>query len=293
MPIVTPSGATGGGGGLAFTGWTEDSADPANVSTNGGGLDLGIGNLQQESDLYATILQPGGITLTAIGDDNHGIGLSLSGGVFIYPPDATAINVAADPGNPCIAADGEYGATVALDAGGLTIQNLPTADPGTSGALWDNAGIPSFSKAGTAHANAYLFTAAQGIIPATGSGVLDGTALTGKVGASATSLPSVVAAASAVAQTNDAQIAYIPASSDFFDVTATLACANTLGTQFATAIVTATLSPGTASWVPDWTTATFTQVAGVDLTYDGASATISSTAGGVFVASLSISGSWD
>lgn len=57
MGLVPPT--SHGGGGLAFTGWTEDASDPANVSSNGG--ELTVGGLTTES------IDTQGNTITAEG----------------------------------------------------------------------------------------------------------------------------------------------------------------------------------------------------------------------------------
>lgn len=122
---VLSQGVPGGGGGLP-TGWTVNDPDPGVLNGgDDGGLILGSdGN--NEAALAADSLEfaDGSGSDVAIGHN----------GVTSAPADA-----------PCLTADGANGATVALDAGGLPVVNLPSADPHIAGALWNNAGTPAIS----------------------------------------------------------------------------------------------------------------------------------------------------
>jgi hypothetical protein len=63
------------------------------------------------------------------------IGCGPDSGFFANPP----------AGNIAFSASGSKGATVAVDAGGLAIINLPTVDPVIAGALWNDGGTPAIS----------------------------------------------------------------------------------------------------------------------------------------------------
>jgi hypothetical protein len=111
---------TSGGGGSLPTGWTQDASDPANVNTHGGSLFA--------RGAFAQI----GVETE---DETTGTHMGATTGIASVP----------DADNIAFRASGSAGATVALDAGGLTIINLPTVDPGIAGALWNNAGTPAIS----------------------------------------------------------------------------------------------------------------------------------------------------
>lgn len=131
----TQIGGGGGGGGLALTGWSEDSGNPADVATNGGALDLGDGNVHaQDGTGNVAGIEPSGTVFVngAAGDlyvIQAGVGITSQ-----PPPDIAAFT-----------AFSENGGTVAMDAGGLSIINLPTSDPHIASALWNNAGTPAIS----------------------------------------------------------------------------------------------------------------------------------------------------
>lgn len=97
---------TGGGGGLALTGWTEDDSDPANVNTNGGVLfgDDGTNNFD---------IEPGVFGIESDTTEEHYFAQMGVGFVSVPGTDGTAY-----------AANASGGGTVALDAGGLIIQNV-------------------------------------------------------------------------------------------------------------------------------------------------------------------------
>lgn len=136
---------SGGGGGLALTGWTEDASDPANLASNGGNLDLGAGSLSIES---GEILID---NFTNFGEFRSGAAVvgSDSGaeGAETYAMRVGhGVTAAAPPGTAAFTALTAAGATVAFDANGLAIINWPTVDPHIEGALWNNAGVPTFSS---------------------------------------------------------------------------------------------------------------------------------------------------
>lgn len=117
-------------GGSLPEGWTQ-SGSPANVETHGGSLSTGaaggisIGNDDPPDPATLSLTEPAGDGIvTATGAE----------GVQSFPTGTTAY-----------AASGANGATVALDAGGLAIINLPAADPHIAGALWDDGGTPAIS----------------------------------------------------------------------------------------------------------------------------------------------------
>lgn len=95
------------------TGWTQDVADPANVDSHGGALELGGGGVNSNNGAIQTLLSPvsGGIFVTA-----------LSGaGVILTPDGVTSI---AEGSGPCFTADPAKGATAALSGGGLPLTQV-------------------------------------------------------------------------------------------------------------------------------------------------------------------------
>lgn len=112
----------GGGGGLP-TGWTQDASNPANV-------DAGNGGLSAEAN--------GG---TAVFGGNS-IGISGNGE---FSASRNGIIQMGSNGGATLRVVSSHGSTIALNAGGLPVTNLPTSDPGISGALWNNAGVPAIS----------------------------------------------------------------------------------------------------------------------------------------------------
>ena len=130
--LVNPDGTEtqlpggGGGGGLALTGWTEDDSDPAFVEGGAGGLDFDDGT--NGAAISAVVV-------VVASEAGEAYNMRLGNGI------TSASTISA----PCFSAYDTAGATVALDAGGLPVVNLPAADPGIPGALWNNAGIPAIS----------------------------------------------------------------------------------------------------------------------------------------------------
>lgn len=110
-------------GGVFFSGWTSDFADPSVVSTNGGSLFMDDGTNQ-------AIYSP---TQASISDDGAG-----QEGYFIGV--GLGIQSASPADVPAFQAQNADGATVALDCGGLTIINLPTSDPHIATALYTTGG---------------------------------------------------------------------------------------------------------------------------------------------------------
>lgn len=109
-------------GGLP-TGWTEDASNPANVTTNGGNLDLGTsgnitlasGQITNDDGSNQGYVQPGQVGAESrTTAEQYFMGVSV--GVGSTPP----------AGVPAFSAvDGALGATVAFDGGGLTVENAP------------------------------------------------------------------------------------------------------------------------------------------------------------------------
>lgn len=150
MSLTPPSSHTSGG--LAFTGWTEDSSDPANVDSGGGDLTLESGALTAHGGVFTTggaVTLAGGNLVTDDGTNlgrvaanllrtesdttNEGYEARIGSGITSSPPAGVA-GFTVDP-----SASG----TIALDAGGLVVigfQGLPTTDPGSPGALYTTAG---------------------------------------------------------------------------------------------------------------------------------------------------------
>ena len=128
-------GSGGGGGGLP-TGWTQ-AGDPADVSTQGGGLYVGTGDLDTPtSDYVYAGPSPGQFGVSDMaGVENYSVGVGV--GIVSVPTSNAGNAFRADPTG---------GGTVALDCGTLPIVNLPTADPHIAGALWNNAGTPAISS---------------------------------------------------------------------------------------------------------------------------------------------------
>lgn len=93
----------GGGGGLP-TGWTADMSDPANVATHGGSLTIDDGT--NEAVFGAEQF----IVASDTTDELYSAGIGQG---FVSHPVADDV--------PCYTASGADGATVALDAGGLTV----------------------------------------------------------------------------------------------------------------------------------------------------------------------------
>lgn len=106
-----------------------------------------------------------------------------------------------------------------------------------------------------------------------------------------TSLPFTVPALTAVVNAEDAGLFNVDTTNSAYTATATIMVSNAIGTEVIWVSATATAiidGPGQNISI-DWTTATVTAVAGTDLSWNGASV-ISSTAGGVFSASLAVAG---
>lgn len=106
-----------GSGGLAFTGWTEDDNDPADVVSNGGSLDLGnatdaCGTLTLDDGTNATRVDAAAINVSGdTGDEQYRIG--IGGGFSSTPP----------VGVPGFSVSTDASGTIALDCGGLSIVN--------------------------------------------------------------------------------------------------------------------------------------------------------------------------
>lgn len=118
-----------------------------------------------------------------------------------------------------------------------------------------------------------------------------GTGADGYAG-SMTSVPVLVGAAGTVAGVGTGFVKNIPVDADPYDVTIDLVVTNLTGTEVIIVEVDLTTTAGDTSATIDWTTATPSSVAGTDLTWDGTGA-VTTTAGGVFVASLSAFANWD
>lgn len=132
--VLTLSGFVPGGG---FTGWTEDASDPANVSTNGGGLNLGTGLISDTAAVYTFGFSG------LLGDDFTDF-VQVGVGLLVVGSDAGAENaetysmrvghgVQSNPaaGQAAFKALALAGATVGLDAGGLIVENFGTLVPTT------------------------------------------------------------------------------------------------------------------------------------------------------------------
>ena len=124
MALVPPSSHSSG---PLPTGWTEDDSDPAFVAGGAGGLGFDDGT-------NAAAVQAG---IVFVASDTTDEAYNMRSGA--------GITSASPPSAPCFSALAGAGATVAFDAGALPVVNLPTADPGIDGALWNNAGTPAIS----------------------------------------------------------------------------------------------------------------------------------------------------
>ena len=112
-----------------------------------------------------------------------------------------------------------------------------------------------------------------------------------------TSLPSLFGATSvvvALAGLDGPSVTGVDTTTDDLILTAILTVANQLGTEAISVMATGDIAmsgPGQDGSV-DWSTATPTAVAGADLTWNPATG-VSTTAGGIFTATLTFSVTWD
>lgn len=180
---------------------------------------------------------------------------------------------------PCDAIDFTSGATVT--ASGTTAQvavngggSVPTAR------LTFNAGSP-------------LTTPNPAQTVSTGN--LDGNSLAGQLVNVLTLPPQVFGSGTVIAA--DSLVAVlagvIPSAADALDIKTTILVTDAAGTNIASIDVTATLpNPVTdLAYTVDWTGATWTIVAGMDLS--GMMTTLASAAGGTYILAASIGASWD
>lgn len=133
----------GGGGGLP-DGWSQDTEDPGNVvSTGGGGLSLGTDSVwglsagQDGPNGQEAFVDNTGFNADAY-DDEGAQRSQLS---------AQSDGVTCGPvaGGSAFTAQSTFGGVAALDCGTLAIINLPTSDPHIAGALWNDGGTPAIS----------------------------------------------------------------------------------------------------------------------------------------------------
>lgn len=83
-------------------------------------------------------------------------------------------------------------------------------------------------------------------------------------------------------------VSALPESSDGFDITFTAAITNADGTEAASLSGSVTIPSGTSSGSLTTAELTLNEIAGVDLTYDSGTGRVSTTAGGVYSAVLSV-----
>ena len=102
----------------AFPAYSADGSSGATVALDAGGL-----RIENASDVIAD-------------------GSMQAAGVVAY---GQGMSSRPDSPNAAYAVDANGSGTVALDAGGLPITNLPTSNPHIAGALWNNAGTPAIS----------------------------------------------------------------------------------------------------------------------------------------------------
>lgn len=126
------------GGGVNFDGWTDDGGDPANVASNGGGLNLGGGLLFAGSAAIATELDVGFMLLT-------GLAGSVAGGRLVGFTAAAAPTTGAH-----LVGD------VAVSLTGHVFVCTAAGTPGT----WVDAAVSFLSSAGTITAGALPNTGA-------------------------------------------------------------------------------------------------------------------------------------
>lgn len=103
-----------GGSGLP-TGWTQDDDDPSDVDSNGGYLNLGGGHFQTVDDASLSgAVVPGEVAAADGGGSGEQYRMSVGEGIYSVP--------LADV--PAFSAHATAGGTIALDGGGLPIQNI-------------------------------------------------------------------------------------------------------------------------------------------------------------------------
>lgn len=122
-------------GGSLPEGWTANDPDPGTLNAASGELAFTDGGIQgdDETDKFDISATQGVRVRSDTTEETYRIRIGT--GIFSNP--------AADV--PAFTAVGDAGGTVALDAGGLAIINLPAADPHIAGALWNDGGTPAIS----------------------------------------------------------------------------------------------------------------------------------------------------
>lgn len=138
MSLTPPSSHGSSGGGLP-AGWSQDTEDPGNVvSTGGGGLSLGTDSVW---GLSAGQDGPNGQEAFV---DNTGFNADAydAEGTQSSQLSAQATGVVCGPasGGTAFTAQSTFGGIAALDCGTLTIINLPTSDPHVATALYITGG---------------------------------------------------------------------------------------------------------------------------------------------------------
>ncbi len=110
-----------------------------------------------------------------------------------------------------------------------------------------------------------------------------------------TTIPQLVAPMGIVVNGPNGQIGNLPPNEgDTYDITAVLTVSNLAGTEVIQVKATASIAAGGLGGAPDFSTAEATAVAGTDLVWDSeAFGTVTSTAGGIFAAILTLAGGWD
>jgi hypothetical protein len=122
---------------------------------------------------------------------------------------------------------------------------------------------------------------------------LDGVAQTGALADALTGIPVTAGMGAICVNGMSCGIFGLPDSSDSFDLDADLFVTNLAGTQVISVVVNGSTTPGDADLLLDWSTATPTALIGADLVWDGTLFAITTTAGGIFVASMLVNARWD
>lgn len=124
---------------------------------------------------------------------------------------------------------------------------------------------------------------------------IDPVALSGSANATLTGISELVAAAGVVVNNFEWRVDFVDTTHDQFDLSATVYVVNQTATQIGRLIGAGSLpsvGPNQSGFI-DWTTASFTNLVGTDLTFDSASAAISSTAGDTYTCLMTANGGWD
>lgn len=164
-----------------------------------------------------------------------------------------------------------------------------TLDPGDAGGRWE---APEGGGGGQELTLLSLTLSAGNDLQlqADFANLLDGAGPSGSIhGAVTTALVSVDAAGAI--SSPDVAIAQVPDSTDALDLICFLYVTNADRTQAASLTKNGSVPAHTPSGGVDWSTASFAAIAGADITYTGSQ--LNTTAGGVFMATLTVTGGWD